>query len=179
MPSVRRPRVIVRPSVRRSQISPRASMPAEDSVIRTSMTMQRERIAAGWNSGAPKAKGVGRAASGADFSAEKSASPNGIAASVPTNMPMSRATCLRKPRPKRWMSRMTTSVKAASARYFMAPKSAAVASPPCAQATGTGIRVTPMRVMTTPVTSGGKKRSSRPKKGPTARQKPPATSTAP
>ena len=74
---------------------------------------------------------------------------------------------------------MTTRVKAASARYFMAPKSAAVASPPCAQPTGTGIRVTPMRVMTTPVTRGGKKRSSLPKNGPTARQKTPATSTAP
>lgn len=61
----------------------------------------------------------------------------------------------------------------------MAPKSSAVASPPWAQPTGTGIRVTPMRVMTTPVTSGGKKRSSRPKNGPTARQKTPATITAP
>lgn len=179
MPSVRSPRVIVRPSVCRSQISPSASMPAEDSVIRTSITMQSERIAAGWNSGAPKAKGVGRAATGADPSAEKSARPNGTAASVPTNRPMSRATCLRNPRPKRWTTRMTARVKAASARYFMAPKSAAVLSPPWAQETGTGIRVMPMRVMTTPVTSGGKNRSSLPKNGPTARQNTPATSTAP
>ncbi|CAM5712543.1 hypothetical protein SBADM41S_06286 [Streptomyces badius] len=36
-----------------------------------------------------------------------------------------------------------------------------------------------MSVMTTPVTSSGKKRSNRPKKGPTARQNTPATSTAP
>lgn len=179
MPSVRSPRVMVRPSVGRSQISPSASIPADDSVIRTSITMQRERIAAGWNSGAPKAKGVGSAASGAERRAEKSARPNGMAAKVPINSPISKATCLRKPRPNRWMTRMTASVKAASARYFIAPKSVAVLSPPCAQETGTGISVTPMSVMTTPVTSGGKNRSSRPKNGPTSRQNTPATSTAP
>ena len=156
-----------------------ASIPALDSVIRTSITRQSERIAAGWNSGVPNANGVGSAATGADLRAPKSAMPNGIAASVPINRPRSRATCLTKPRPKRWIIRMTTSVKAASPRYFMSPKSAAVLSPPCAQATGTGIRVTPMRVMTTPVTSGGKKRRSLPKNGPIARQKTPATITAP
>ncbi len=154
-------------------------MPADDSVIRTSMTMHSDRMAAGWNSGAPKAKGVGRAATGAERRAPKSAMPKGTATRVPINRPKSSATCLTKPWPKRWMTRMTARVKAASARLRIEPKSAAALSPPWAQPTGTGISVTPMRVMTTPVTRGGKKRSSLPKNGPTARQKTPATITAP
>ncbi|MEY9942134.1 hypothetical protein ABH932_006732 [Streptacidiphilus sp. MAP5-52] len=54
-----------------------------------------------------------------------------------------------------------------------------MALPPRAHSTGTGISVTPISVITTPMTWCGKNRISRPKNGPTSRQKAPAIMTAP
>ena len=61
----------------------------------------------------------------------------------------------------------------------MARRSPAAPTPPAAQFTATGSSEMPMIVITVPVTSGGKNRSSRPHSGDSAIISSPETITAP
>ncbi len=74
---------------------------------------------------------------------------------------------------------MITIVMAATAMFFGAPKVGAVGTPPAAQRIATGSSAIPMTVITTPVTTSGKKRSSRVKNGAISMASRPATSSAP
>lgn len=91
-------------------------MSAVDSVIETTITTHIEMIAASWNCGAPKWKGLGKPITSASATGLKSAPPKGIARSVPINRPSSTAICLTKPRVKRRSARTMTSVAAARPR---------------------------------------------------------------
>ena len=74
---------------------------------------------------------------------------------------------------------MIAIVMAATAMFFGAPKVGVPGTPPAAQRMATGSSEIPMTVMTTPVTTSGKKRSSRVKTGAISRPSRPATSSAP
>ena len=119
--SARRPAAMVRSSEGRSTISPRASMSAVDSVIDTTITTHIDRIAATWNCGAPKWKGVGKPIRSADATGEKSVAPNGIAISVPAIRPSSTAICLTNPRVKRRSSSTMSRVMPARVRLVVEP----------------------------------------------------------
>lgn len=177
--SARSPAAMVFSSAGLSTISPRASMSAVDSVMETTMTTQSEMIAASANCGGPKWKGVGKPMMSASATGPKSVAPNGIAMTVPMTRPSSTAICLTKPRVKRRSSRTTRRVIPARPRLVAEPKSGASGEGPWAQPKATGMSETPMRVMTVPVTTGGKNRTSLLKKGAAMKPSTPATMTAP
>ncbi len=87
--------------------------------------------------------------------------PNNMAATVPMMMPSSTAVLRTKPLANEARPSTTSSVKVASAIDAGLPKSGAAGLPPPAHSTATGIRVTPIVVMTVPITSGGKNRNKR------------------
>ncbi len=120
-------------------------------------------IAATWNCGAPKWKGEGSAKAGTWDSCPKSVRPSGTAATVPTSSPSRMATVCMKPLRKRFSRSTTTRVKPASPILVTEPKLLAVESPPSAQLAATGNSDSPIRVITVPLTTGGKKRLSLPK----------------
>jgi hypothetical protein len=102
---------------------------------------------------------------------------------VPMMSPSRMAILLKKP-PKtppanRVMRSMITSVKNASPMLPGAVKSGASGTPPADQRIATGIKEIPMMVIIEPVTTGGKKRNSRPKNGATSTVNTPATITDP
>ena len=70
-------------------------------------------------------------------------------------------------------------VMAATAMFFGSPKVGVPGVPPPAHRMATGSSEIPMTVMTTPVTTSGKKRSSRVKTGAMSRPRRPATIRAP
>lgn len=96
-------------------------MSAVDSVIETTITTHSETIAASWNCGAPKWKGVGKPTTAASATGAKSVTPNGIATSVPATRPSSTAICLTKPRVKRRSSRTISRVAPARPRLVVEP----------------------------------------------------------
>ena len=74
---------------------------------------------------------------------------------------------------------MIAIVMAATAMFLGAPKVGVPGTPPAAQRIATGSSEIPMTVITTPVTTSGKKRSSRVKIGAISMPSRPATSSAP
>ena len=76
------------------------------------------------------------------------------------------------------MARMMSSVTAASPMFPGSPKFG-VPAPPPAQPNDTGSSEIPMTVITTPVTTGGKRCSSRLNTGASRKPTTPATMTAP
>ncbi len=144
----------------------------------TSATTSIDMIADTRNSGAPKWNGVLTPTQSASPTPPKSVNPNGTATARPTAIPRSTAIRERKAGANRCTPSTTASTKAASARFFGSPKSFAPA-PPAAQLPATGSSETPMIRITVPVTSGGKKRSSRPKTGASSMMASPATITEP
>lgn len=177
-PSARRPSASERGWTGRPVISPTAMKSPVVSVIVTRATISIDAIAAPWNVGVPKWNGVLIPTQCASATPPKSVKPVGTATAVPTTMPTSTATRLRNGGAKRCTARTTTRTNAASATFFGAPKSFEPA-PPATQLPATGSSETPMIRMTVPVTSGGKKRSSRPKTGASSIIASPATITAP
>lgn len=93
-------------------------------------------------------------------------------------MPINTEMLTQKPRMKRLISRMVPSTSAAMARYVGEPNCAAVLPPP-AQLTATGNRDKPIEVITVPVTSGGKKRTTLDMNGAMIIPKKPAAMVAP
>ncbi len=154
-------------------------MSAVLSVIDTSITISIEMIAATWNCGAPKWNGEGNANTGTCASWPKSVLPSGIAARVPTSSPSRIEMLRRKPARKRLSSSTTARVSPARPMSATEPKSWALGSPPSAQLAATGNSERPIRVITVPLTTGGKKRFSRPKYGAAKNAATPATRMPP
>ena len=130
----------------------------------TSATMHIDRMALTWKIGKPKWNGVLTPNHACSPTLLKSASPNGIATSVPSTRPSRIDSRANGPGANRSISRMMIKVSAAKARLIGAPKSSDPAPPP-AQPAATGISDRPMIKITVPVTSGGKNFSSFAKTG--------------
>ena len=107
---------------------------------------------------------------------------------MPATRPSSTAICDQKPGVNRAMAKVMINVRTASSRLVVEPKfgvstlAGAVGrgrSGPWTQRSATGNSDIPMRVMTQPVTTGGKNRTTLAKKGAIRKPKRPATITAP
>ena len=160
-------------------ISPTARMSAVVSVSVTRMTMSMEMIAAISKVGGPNANGVGRAKMSPSPTSEKSALPITKAKTVPTTMASRIDSREMVPLPTLLSSSTTSRVSAASPILPIDPWSGAAASPPIAQFAATGISDRPMTVITTPLTTGGKKRITLAKTGVISRPTTEAAMTAP
>ncbi len=119
--SARRPPSMVFASAGRPTILPSARMSAVDSVMQTSMTMHIEMMAATWNCGAPKWKGVGKPTTEAFWTASKLVMPSGRAMRVPATRPRRMDICWRKPRRNLRISRTITRVTAAMPMFRREP----------------------------------------------------------
>ncbi len=139
-----------------SMISPTARMSALVSTSVTMTTISIDRMAATWNSGAPKCSGDGKATTGPSSTLEKSAMPKNTAATVPITIARRMDRREMVALPSLLSSSTHARVKAARPTLAMLPKSGAWLLPPMAQRAATGISVRPMVVMTMPVTRGGK-----------------------
>ena len=126
----------------------------------------------------PKKKGVEIPAHEALPMPEKSVTPKGMAMIVPSTSPSRMATRPMNPPKMRVMARMRASTMNARAILDGAPK-LSESTPPAAHCIATGINDTPMMVITEPVTTGGKNRSSLLKYGAANTVSTPATITAP
>ena len=156
-----------------------ASRSAVVSTITTSITKIMDRMGTSRKVGVPKKKGGVKPTAAAVPTVAKDALPNSAATTVPKTSPSSTAMRPQNPLEKRVSSSTNSRVSAARPRLPREPKSGAAGLPPPAQRIATGSSETPMMVITVPVTTGGKKRSSREKKGAAITVKIPAAITAP
>lgn len=142
--------------------------------------MNIETIAATPKVGAPKWNGVGSATTGPEPTWEKSAIPSAAATAVPTTIARRIESRERNPTPTFESTTTTSSVNAASPMSAGCPKvgSSNCLLPP-AQRAATGSRLSPIVVMMTPVTTGGKNRTMRAKNGATSRPSTAAPITEP
>ncbi|GAB3256837.1 hypothetical protein GCM10027562_19340 [Arthrobacter pigmenti] len=163
--SARSPSAMRRELILVPAISPTARISAVVSVRITSITMDMEMMAAMSNTGAPKANGCGKANTGPSDTLEKSAMPNRTAIRVPRTSAIRIESREMAALPTLLSTSTMPSVNAARPMFAMLPYPSASESPPMDQLAATGISVRPMVVMTTPVTTGGKKRTIFAKKG--------------
>ena len=160
-----------------------ARMSAVVSVMMISITRVMETTGINWKVGAPNSKGTVIPTHAASATLPKSAMPSTAAMMVPMTSPSRMAILLRKPPKKppktRVITRISTSVKNANPMFPGLANSGASGTPPADQRIATGIREIAIMVMIEPVTTGGKKRSSRPKNGAASTVRSPATITDP
>ena len=154
-------------------------MSAVVSVSVTKITISIETMAATWKVGIPKAKGVGTATTGPSRTAEKSATPRTAATRVPATMASRIDSREMVALPSFERTSTNTKVRAASPTFWADPNVSADGLPPMAHIAATGSSVSPMVVITTPVTTGGKNRMMVANRGAIANPISEATMTAP
>ena len=163
--SARRPFPIRLRSTEVLTISPTARMSAVVSVMMTRTTMAIDTMPARVNVGRPKANGVGNATMGPLPTPEKSAIPMIAETTVPMMIENSIDSREIAGMFARLSTITTSSVNPASAMFWTEPYVGSFELLPIAQFAATGIRLSPIVVITVPVTTGGKNLMIRAKNG--------------